>query len=168
MSKMVGRGSKYTDEDRKLAVVEYVVTGNLQRVSDNTGIPLSTVHSWSKLDWWETLSGEVRSEKSAELDAKMTELIDISFEQAKDRVLDGDFRVGKDGKLLRVPMSGRDLVIAGATVYDKQRLHRNQPTSIRGDGETMESLGEKFKQLSRQWEEKQVNVVSTLTSSDCD
>jgi len=63
-------------------------------------------------------------------------------------------------------MGGKELVISGATVYDKQRLHRNQPTAISGKSESMNSLAQEFRKLSQQWEEKQVNVVATQEESE--
>ncbi len=63
-------------------------------------------------------------------DAHLTKLIDVAFDEAEDRITNGDYRVTKDGKLIRVPMGGKELVISGATVYDKRQLHRNHPTAI--------------------------------------
>lgn len=159
MSKMVEKGSKYTDEDRRRAVIEYFVTGNMKQVSMNMGIPRQTLVSWKDSDWWDGLIGEVRHEKGDEFDANLTRLIDSSFEQAQDRVENGDYRVNKEGKLIRVPMGGRDLVIAGATVYDKQRLHRNEPTSISGKSEGIEALTEKFEEIERQYQLRKVNSL---------
>jgi transposase-like protein len=159
MSEMVGKGSKYTDEDRRRAVVEYYVGGNMAKVSTSTGIPESTLCEWKKTDWWVQETEEVRSKKGDEFDANLTKLIDSAFEEAKDRVEQGDYRVNKEGKLIRVPMSGRDLVIAGATVYDKQRLHRNEPTSISAKSEGMEALAAKFAEIERQYQVRKVNSI---------
>ncbi len=159
MSTMVKAGSKYTDEDRRRAVVEYYVKGNMAKVSEGTGIPKSTLCEWKKSEWWVEVTGQVRTEKGEELDANLTKLIDSAFDQAQDRVDNGDYRVNKDGELFRVPMGGRDLVIAGATVYDKQRLHRNEPTSIKGDTQSMAELAEEFRKMSRENTIRQVNSI---------
>ena len=89
----------------------------------------------------------------------MTKLIDSAFEEAQNRVEDGDYRVNKEGKLIRVPMSGRDLVIAGATIYDKQRLHRNEPTSIKGDSKSIQDLQQFFERVAHEHKLKMVNSV---------
>ena len=149
MNDLVGQGSKYTDEDRLRVAVEFCVTGNMKQVAKRTGIPRSTLGDWKQTEWWDDLIGKVRHEKAEELDANLTKLIDSSFSQAQDRVDNGDYRVNKDGSLIRVPMGGRDLVIAGATVYDKQRLHRNQPTSIKSESRSIEELQDYFEQMSR-------------------
>lgn len=159
MSELVGQGSKYSDEDRRKAVVEYFVAGNMKIVAERTGIPRTTLSGWKQSDWWVRLLGEVRHEKGEEFDANLTKLIDTAFEQAQDRFEKGDYRVGKDGKLIRVPMSGRDLVIAGATIYDKQRLHRNEPTSIKDDSKSIDELKKRFERISHENRLKKVNAV---------
>jgi len=159
MSEMVGPGSKYSDEDRRRAAVEFLVTGNMTLVAKNIGIPRQTLVDWKHSEWWEEVISEVRHEKGEEIDAYLTKLIDSAFEQAQDRVENGDYRVTKDGELIRVPMGGRDLVIAGATVYDKQRLHRNEPTSIRCEFKSIEELAVQFRQLSSNHKIKRVNSI---------
>ena len=159
MSEMVKTGSKYTDEDRRRAAVEYLIIGNMQKVSDSTGIPRKTLSDWKQSEWWEGLVADLRREKGEELDANLTKLIDSAFDQAQDRVDNGDYRVNKEGKLFRVPMGGRDLVIAGATVYDKQRLHRNEPTSIKGDTQSMAELADVFRKISRENTIRKINSI---------
>ena len=81
--------------------------------------------------------------------------------QAQDRVENGDYRVAKDGKLIRVPMGGKELVISGATVYDKRQLLRNQPTSISGsDNKNIVALAKEFRKLSRDHRNIQDSVVA--------
>jgi len=43
MSELVKSGSKYSDEDRRKAVVEYCVNGVMSKVSDCTDIPETTL-----------------------------------------------------------------------------------------------------------------------------
>ena len=161
MSEMVRQGSKYTDEDRQRVALEFLITGNMKRVAENTGIPRTTLLGWKKTEWWDELVVKLRHEKGEEFDAKLTKLIDASFEQAQDRVENGDYRVNKEGELIRVPMGGKELVITGATVYDKQRLHRNEPTSISGKSEGIPELIEIFRKVSQENKAFNESVVAT-------
>ncbi len=124
-------GSQYTNEQRFNVIADLFVTGSITKTAEMHNMPKQTVHNWARSEWGVELLGQIGTEKGEELDANFTKLIDAAFEQAQDRVENGDYRVTKDGKLIRVPMGGKELVISGATVYDKQRLHRNQPTQIR-------------------------------------
>ncbi len=166
-------GSQYTNEQRFNVIADLFVIGSITKTAEMHNMPKQTVHNWAKSEWGVELLGQIGTEKGEELDANFTKLIDAAFEQAQDRIENGDFRVTKDGKLIRVPMGGKELVISGATVYDKRQLHRNQPTSI-SDSKDSRALAEVCKELSRtmrkelsrQRTEKQVNVVATQEKSE--
>ncbi len=133
-------GSHYTNEQRRAVIADYFVTGNITKTADMNNMPRRTVGTWIKSEWGVELLAEVRHEKGEELDANFTKLIDSAFDEAQDRIDNGDYRVTKDGKLIRVPMGGKELVISGATVYDKRQLHRNHPTAISSSQATDKQL----------------------------
>ncbi len=162
MGRLTKQGSKYSDEDRRQVVIEYFITGSMTKVAKSTGIPRRTLNDWKNTDWWDELAATVRHEKNEELDANLTKLIDSSFEQAQDRVENGDFRVGKDGKLIRVPMGGRDLVMSGAIVYDKRQLHRNQPTSISSKSDSIEQYTKFFEDIAAEVQAKQAKKANSI------
>ena len=64
MSKMVAGGSKYTDQQRTEAAIQYAVMGNMKAVAKIIGIPRTTLVSWKKSDWWDTAVENVRSGKA--------------------------------------------------------------------------------------------------------
>ena len=172
-------GSQYTNVQRRAVIADFVVTGNITKTAALHNMPEQTVRDWTKSDWGVELVGEIREQKAPELDAHMTKLIDSAFEQAQDRVTNGDYRlvktkkalkhddgsleVAEDYELKRVPMNGKDLIVGGAVVYDKQRLHRNQPTTIRAETATAQILAsiEKYRKLSQSYK-----VVSTQENSE--
>ena len=161
-------GSQYTDEQRIGVIADFMVLGNIAKTAALHNMPEQTVRDWTKSEWGVELIGEIRDQKDEELDAKLTKLIDAAYEQAQDRVENGDYRLMKDGRLVRVPMGGYQLGILGATGYDKRQLHRNQPTSISGESETMSKLVKEFEKLSRDHSNIQYSVVSTQKPGDSD
>ncbi len=152
-------GSQYTDDQRRAVIADFVVTGNIARTAVMHNMPEQTIRDWTKSEWGVELVGEIRDQKGEELDANLTKLIDAAFEQAQDRIEHGDYRVTKDGMLFRVPMGGYQLVISGATAYDKRQLHRNQPTAISGKSEDMKALANEFAKLSDEMNEKRLNSI---------
>ena len=62
-------GSKYGNEDRINAVVSYLINGTCTKAEKSTGIPASTIRTWTKSDWWQPVTAEVRSEKEEEFRA---------------------------------------------------------------------------------------------------
>ncbi len=167
-------GSKYTNEQRRSVIADYFITGNITKTADMNNMPRRTVGTWLKSDWGVSLLAEVRHQKGEEFDAQLTKLIDVAFIEAEDRIKNGDFRLVKtkkaikhkdgsvevieDHELKRVPMGGKELVISGATVYDKQRLHRNQPTQIQSQAADAQisSFIREYRKLFQSY-----NVVST-------
>lgn len=167
-------GSHYTNEQRRSVIADFVVTGNITKTAELHNMPAQTVGDWTKSDWGVELVGEIREQKAPELDANMTKLIDSAFEEAQDRVENGDFRlvktkkaikhddgsleVSEDYELRRIPMNGKDLIVGGAVVYDKRQLHRNRPTQIQAQAADVQikSFINEYRKLSQSYK-----VVST-------
>ena len=162
MGSLTKQGSKYSDEDRRQVVIEYFITGSMTKVAKSTGIPRRTLNDWKNTDWWDEVVALVRHEKNQELDANLTKLIDSAFEQAQDRVENGDFRLTKDNELIRVPMGGQALVTSGAIVYDKRQLHRNQPTSISSKSDTLAQHTKLFEDIAAEVQAKQAKQANSI------
>jgi hypothetical protein len=80
-------GSYYSNEQRREAVLLYVIHGCAARVARDTRIPETTLSGWRKQPWWVALLEEVRTEKEDELDAKMSETIDLAMGELRDRIV---------------------------------------------------------------------------------
>ena len=146
MSDMVPTGSKYSDQERMSAATQYAITGLLTKTSKSTGIPETTLSSWTKSDWWVEAIAKVRSEKTEEHRARYSEILSLS----QDRMVED------------MPnATAQQASIIGGVAFDKLRLIDNQPTSISGKAESMSTLANEFRALSAKWEEKQSRVVST-------
>jgi len=146
MSNMISKGSKYTDEQRTEAAIQYAVSENMKSVAKTIGIPRTTLVGWKKAEWWDTAVTSVRNEKADEHRARYSELVDAAQQVALEKLPEA---------------SARDALIIAATSTDKIRLHDNLPTAITGDSTTVEALANEFRELSRQYREKQIRVVAT-------
>lgn len=169
MSKLVHKGSKFTDEDRRMAVVEYSITGNDQAVSDKTGICRQTINRWRlHSDWWDELVGEVRQQISEGILAKNLQIATKASELVLDSLENGDEKLVWDkdkGKhvIKRVKPSAKDAAVISGITQDKARVQMSLPTSITDNGNSMEhirKLAEHFAELSRaSYEEKKINSI---------
>ncbi len=151
MSEMVPTGSKYSDQDRTGAVIQYAVLGSLAKVERATGISDSTLSLWMKSDWAIELIGEVRSEKADEHRAQYSQIVD----KAQQVTL---------AKLDDATAAQANLIACQAT--DKVRLADNMPTSIRADVSN-NSILSFLEQLSDQYHESRVVSTQHTTSSGC-
>src|SRR5215467_584185 len=124
-------GSRYSDQQRREAVMLYVLHGNWKRVSELTRIPERTLNDWSIQSWFATMLAEVRAKKGAELDGIYTRILDEATEQLLDRVKHGDPILVK-GQIKRKPVSARDLALVAAITFDKRQLCRSLPVETPG------------------------------------
>jgi len=158
MSKIVRKRRTYSDQDKREAVMEYLIKGNQAVVSRSLDIPETTLSAWRITDWWECLTAEFRSQKKDQIEAELSTIIEKAHKETIDRLDNGDEVNTKDG-IKRIKMKGRDTATVAAIAYDKIRLSQNLPTSIRSESSTVEALAKQFAELSRNWEEKKINSI---------
>jgi hypothetical protein len=124
-------GSRYSDQQRREAVMLYVLHGNWRRVSELTHIPERTLNDWSTQSWFATMLAELRAEKGAEFDGALTRVLDEATKQLLDRLQHGDpYIVG--GEVKRRPVAAKDLAIIAGVAFDKRQLYRNLPEAAPG------------------------------------
>ncbi len=150
MSKFAAKGSKYTDDQKAEAAIQYAILGNMKKVAKATGIPRTTIVGWKKADWWDDLVAQVRTEKTEEQIAMYSQIVDKAQRVTLEKLSSA---------------SPAQASIIAATATDKGRLLTNLPTSISGNLDTR-ALAEQCKELSRTMREKQVNVVATQDESE--
>jgi len=185
MGKLVHSRSKYTDDERRRAVVEYCVSGLMTKVSDVTGIPDTTLYEWKNhSDWWDDLTVTVRDEiKDVILAQNLTNATSAS-EALADRIKNGDQKllkvkkaikhddgsveISEDYELRAEPMKGRDLAVVTGITQDKAMRGMGLPTHIHQSSDTQrKSFIDEFREIHRSFfEEKQVKVVSTQESAE--
>ena len=143
----------YSQEIKNEAAIQYAIKGVMSHVSRALDIPEPTLCEWKRSDWWLALTEEVRSEKSDEHIARYQSLTTKALEAADDGIdkLKGKTLTAADIKAL---------VVTGATCTDKARLLLNQPTSIKGDSDSIKSLTDMFTKLSQDHKNIQGSVVS--------
>jgi len=169
MSKLVKAGSKYTDEQRRQAVVEYCIKGNDQAVSDVTNISRQTINTWRlHSDWWDELVDEVRQEINEQILAQNMEIATKAGERVLDSLENGDEKLVWDKDkgehvIKRVKPSGKDSMVISGISQDKARVQLNLPTQIQAQAADaqIQSFIKEFREISQSYKEKQVKVVST-------
>ena len=142
-------GSKYSDQDRRQAAMEYAIHGTLSKTSEHTGIPERTLYDWKESEWWLDAVNDLREQNKDLIDAQLEQLAIKGFQAMAERIEHGDEYITKDGEKGRRKVSLRDLATASGIAYDKMRLHRNQPTSIKAESTDarLNQLAEKVREL---------------------
>lgn len=150
-------GSKYGNQDRYQAVVAYLVNGTLTGASKICGVPVTTLHGWTKADWWQGLLEQVRTEKEEEFRAGFTRIVDKAIARTEEALDKGEVKLvkTKDGyEERRVPVGAKDATMIGAITYDKLRLSENKPTAI-SQTESTKSIQAQLEALSKKLDEQE-------------
>lgn len=151
-------GNRHSREVKAQAGVLYVIYGNVARVARELGIDENAIHRWIKTDWWEPLMAECRKEVQGEVDAKATQIIRKTQDRVIDALENGDARIDrKTGQEYRVPVAARDAAWMGAVWFDKQRIIRNQPTSIVSSPAMLGDLADRIRKIE---DKEDVKIVS--------
>lgn len=148
-------GSKYTDDDRRGALLEFAVNGSIRKTSEITNIPIQTLYVWKSKEWWSREVASIREDNKEMIDAQLEQLAIKGFQAMADRIENGDTYVTKSGELAKKPVSLRDVSTASGISYDKMRLHRNMPSVIKS-----ESTDERLTQLADKVRELQGGMVT--------
>lgn len=169
----VEKGSKYTDEQRREAVIEYGIHGNMAKVAEVTGIPDSTLSHWKHhSDWWVTLLGEVRNEISDRILPQNLQIAERANERVLDSLENGDEKLvwdkeKKEHVIKRVKPGAYQSMLVSGISQDKARTQMGLPTSITSNESVKDSinrLAQMFKDKSDQYKaeqlkEKQANAI---------
>lgn len=164
-------GSKYTNQQRREAVVEYGIHGNMTKVAEVTGIPETTLAYWkNKTDWWVTVFAEVCSEISDRILPQNLQIAESANERVLDSLANGDEKLIWDKAkgehvIKRVKPTGKEASVMGGIAQDKARVQMNLPTSItdnRSTEEAIKALAKVFKDLSDEHKADQLKDVTPI------
>lgn len=149
--------SKYSHDDRMRALGEYAIHGTCTQVEKYTGIPNQTVNDWTKQEWWIAELKIVRELNKTAIESKYEQIVLKGLDAQLDRLNKGDPYMTKatddDGVTTDVvaykPVAYRDLVVGSGIGFDKMRLIRNEPTSIKAESTDarLDNLAQKVREL---------------------
>lgn len=143
----------YSDAKKMEVACCFAVCGNSRQASEITKVPEGTIRAWKGTEWWHEIMTRIHQEEDEELDTKLTKLVNKAVEHVNDRLENGDWIYNaKQDKLLRKPVSAKDVAIVTAITIDKRQLLRGQPTSrvekVSQD-ERLGKLAEQFRKFSQ-------------------
>ena len=120
----------YGLEDKYRAAAATVASGSVEGASRKTGIPASTIRTWGHEEDFRTFCQEIRANYGDEIKGNLAQIVKEGTAEIRDRIKNGDYILDKHGKMIRRPMSGRDLTITTGVAFDKLRVIEGQPTHI--------------------------------------
>lgn len=121
--------SKWTKDTIIKFANNYLIRGNVNAAAKEVGMSVSICRTWVAKDWWPILLEEIKYIKQIALDGQYGNILEKSLAAILDRLENGDeVVVGKE--LMRRKISGRDLALISAIMFDKRQLLRGEATNI--------------------------------------
>ena len=99
---LVPTGSKYSDEDRRKAVVLYLVLGSDTLVAQESGICRQTINKWrNNADWWQQVADTVAHEIEDKLRAGLRKITLEGTELVLEAIRNKELK-GKEAMVTRI------------------------------------------------------------------
>ncbi len=167
----MGKITLYDDTAKINAAYLYAASGNYSQVARDTNIPRTTIVSWANGDcavWVDSLVN-ARQEISDEILAQNLAIAIKAGDIVLDRLENGDEKLvwdkeKKEHVIKRVMPSGKDSMVISGIAQDKGRVQMGLATSIVGKAESMESLAQVFRKISKDWDK--LKVVATQDETE--
>jgi hypothetical protein len=117
-----------------------------------TKIPLDTLNTWKKKDWWKEQVQAFYDDDKQELDAKYQKIVRKALAVIDDRLENGNFQYDqKTGRVTRVPVNMADTHRVMKDLVDQQQVLRKE--KVNQEVQQIESANERLAKLAMQFAE---------------
>ena len=171
LGKRRGPGFKFSNpnyynlEQKTDACAMYCVYGDIDQVSELTGIPAKFLREWKQEPWWNEIQKKVFVEQNEKLAGRISGVLDKSLEHLVDRLDNGDYLWDvRKSKLVRKPVDTKVLATVFNTLVTRRQLIRGEPTSITtqvGVDDRLKLLAQQFEKFAAAKEVEQIAPVVT-------
>jgi len=148
--KQKGRPARHFSIVEKRAVLTaFLITGSVQKASDETVVPRETIYRWTKKDWWHEWQEDITAQLGHKLTARMRGVALKAYDQLDERLNEGDINTYKD-EWFRAPVNAKDLSMIGNIASDKMRLaegkatQRHETVDLNAAAQTFEAIADKY------------------------
>lgn len=139
--------SHWPPEVKMRALSVYAETLNQNEAARQTGIPQSTINSWLNEEDSTDLIDKLRLALRHSMAWKCAEVARDGMLALHDRILNGEQVLDKEGNLIRVPMSAKDITHATSMATDKHALLTGGIKDSKGLNAGLLALAEQLKKM---------------------
>lgn len=161
--------SVWTQNQRLQACSTWLMLGNLAQTAVATGVPIQTLETWKRSDWWKEACLKLQQEDLQQTTSTIKKIVAKALKSVEDRLDLGDAQYDqKTGEIVRVPVKAQVALKISTELLTKQEKLENQP--IRQEIEkTVEDrllkLSEEFAKFARAKQEA-IDVPSRIVPSN--
>ena len=158
LSKNALKGRRDKDDnwtyDTKLTVCELILqTQNHRLVAEMTEVPLETIRDWKKQEWWPDIVNEVQKIRRAELNTRLSKIVDTALTKIEDRLENGDYVLNnKTGEIIRKPVSLKDANAVAKDILGQQISMQRADSEVKIETDAkdlLQNLAKEFAKLNR-------------------
>ena len=153
-------------EQKTDACALYCVYGDVDQVSEMTGIPSKFLREWKDEPWWAEIQKKVFVEQNEKLASRISSVLDKSLDHLVDRLDNGDYLWDvRKSKLVRKPVDTKVLSTVFNHLIHRRQLIRGEPTNITA----AVGVDDRLKMLASQFEKfanaKEIEGVKNGTTT---
>lgn len=168
--KVPGKPGWWPESKRIEVVTALIQLGNATQVSALTKVPLETIRTWKKSEWFKDMVEQIRDEDNQELDTKFSKIIRKTLDTIEDRLENGNFQFDpKTGRVMRIPVNLRDTHRVMSDLVDKRKVIRNEPTKAEneeGSASRLAKLAVQFAEMALKKTDQDMKQVGPIYEGD--
>lgn len=108
-------------EKRIEVVTKYLALGNMSLVAELTGVGHQLCRLWKTQPWWKEMEAEIRASRTAQVDSKLSRIVDKSLEMIEDRLENGTIEMNaKTGEVFRRPVNIKEITSVSQVLMGQQ------------------------------------------------
>ena len=163
--KKLSKRRNYSDKFKEQTIVAYHAIGFMRETARQRGIPVPTLQTWMKTDWWQEGLEHVRTLAEDRIETELDKIIELAHGRVIDSLTEGDEKLvvdplSKQHVMKKVMPSGKDAAVMAAVAFDKRCLVLNKPTSITASSDKqIQSLISDFKKITQSYNEKKISSI---------
>jgi len=141
-------GSNYSQEKRLAFVNDYLLDPNLAAVCRKHDVPYQTAFQWKNKSWWHNMVEEILLNYKDELLAKQRQIINKTYDEIGERLVNGDETYIPNEGHVRVKVRANHLATIADVTLKANQLLQGKATSI--NHVTIESLADKLRTITQE------------------
>jgi hypothetical protein len=140
--------SNYDRDFRFKFLSDYLLNPNLAAICRTHNVPYDTALSWKKRDWWHDMAEEILANHKEELLAKQRAILERTYDELGDRLVNGDEQYVPNEGHVRVKVRANHLATIADTTLKANQLLQGKATQI--THVTIESLADKLRTITQE------------------
>lgn len=146
--------NQWTYETKLLVADILQQTQNFRTAAELTDVHINTIKVWTESDWWSEIVEKTKRIARAELNSRLTKIVDLALSRIEDRLENGDYVLNnKTGEIIRKPVSLRDANQVAKDILgqqiDIQKMEREEIKIDSSVSDILKNLATEFAKFNK-------------------